>query len=282
LPACLLSAPEHPEQVFAGRGDAEKARRTRHASIRLSRAPDHPSIADYGLISNCHTAALVSQGGSIDWCCLPRFDSGSCFGRLLDRRRGGCCSMTPRGRGTSSFRSYLGETLVLRTTFRTPGGEADLYDCLTIGADSGRENRGELLRVVEGTRGHVELRAVVSARFDYGAVRPWLRQHGVGTYSAIGGNDALVVSSDAELQTDGRHDLVADMAVRAQQRLRLRIAYTAPEDLELKDAGGLDPDAVDQRLERKPSSGGSNGRSGRNSTRPRAPAPSDRPWWSRR
>ena len=217
----------------------------RHASIRLSRASGYPSIADYGLISNCHTAALVSKDGSIDWCCLPRFDSGSCFGRLLDKRRGGHCSITPGGRPASSFRSYLGETLVLRTTFRTAGGEAELLDCLTMGGDSGRENRGELLRVVEGTRGHVELRAVVSPRFDYGAVRPWLRQHGLGTYSAIGGNDALVVSSDAELHTDGRHDLVADMAVRAQQRVRLRLTYAKPEDLDLEDTITLDPDVVD-------------------------------------
>jgi GH15 family glucan-1,4-alpha-glucosidase len=139
--------------------------------------------------------------------------------------------------------------MVLRTTFRSPGGEAELFDCLTIGGDGGRENRAELLRVVEGTRGHVELRAVVSPRFDYGAVRPWLRQHGVGTYSAIGGNDALLVSSDAELQTEGRHDLVADMAVRAQQRLRLRIAYANPEDLDADEPATADPEAIDQRLE---------------------------------
>jgi GH15 family glucan-1,4-alpha-glucosidase len=79
----------------------------------MSAPADHPLIGDYGLIGDCPSAALVSREASTDWCCLPRFDSGSCFGRLLDRERGGYCSIRPLARSTASFQSYLEDTLVL-------------------------------------------------------------------------------------------------------------------------------------------------------------------------
>ena len=79
-------------------------------------------IDDFGLIGDCHSAALVSRVGSIDWCCLPRFDSGSCFGRLLDWERGGYCSVAPVP-GSSSTRAYADGSLVLETVFRTWLGE---------------------------------------------------------------------------------------------------------------------------------------------------------------
>ena len=93
----------------------------------------YPPIASYALIGDCHAAALVSRTGGIDWCCLPRFDSGSCFGRLLDREHGGHCTIAPIDAGESAAtRRYLGETLVLETTFRTAAGEARLIDCFTM------------------------------------------------------------------------------------------------------------------------------------------------------
>ena len=86
----------------------------------------YPPIADYALIGDCQTAALVSREGSIDWCCLPRFDSGSAFARLLDRERGGYCSIAPpaRDRGRAAAR-YVDDTLVLETTFEGRGGDGD-------------------------------------------------------------------------------------------------------------------------------------------------------------
>jgi GH15 family glucan-1,4-alpha-glucosidase len=84
----------------------------------------YPPIADYALISDCRAVALVSGAGSIDWCCMPRIDRGSCFGRLLDWERGGYCSVTPvDDEETTLFRRYLEGTLVLETTFRNRGGE---------------------------------------------------------------------------------------------------------------------------------------------------------------
>ena len=81
----------------------------------------YPPIGDYALIGDCHSAALVSREGSIEWCCLPRFDSGSAFGRLLDRRHGGHCSIQPAGGDSWDYvRTYLDDTLVLETTLLRP------------------------------------------------------------------------------------------------------------------------------------------------------------------
>ena len=96
----------------------------------------YPPIADYGLIGDCRTAALISREGSIDWCCLPRFDSGAAFARLLDRERGGYCAVAPRGAGWTSSRRYVDDTLVLETTFEARGGNATLYDFFSLTGDA--------------------------------------------------------------------------------------------------------------------------------------------------
>ena len=91
----------------------------------MSASDRYPPIGSYGMISDCHPAALVSSRGSIDWYCLPNFHSGSCFGRLLDWDNGGFCSIQPAGEDRwNSFQDYIDDTLVLCTTFRTPTGEA--------------------------------------------------------------------------------------------------------------------------------------------------------------
>src|ERR1700704_6639738 len=87
----------------------------------------YPAIGDYAFISDCHSVALVSRTASIDWCCMPRLDAGSTFGRILDWERGGHCSIRPTSAHETS-RAYVDDTLVLETTFRTRGGEARLRD----------------------------------------------------------------------------------------------------------------------------------------------------------
>jgi GH15 family glucan-1,4-alpha-glucosidase len=189
----------------------------------------YPPIGDYALIGDCHAAALVSRAGSIDWCCLPRFDAASCFGRILDWAQGGYCSLAPEdGEQATSFRRYVDDTLVLETTFRTAGGEARLLDCFTMREGGKLAPYRQLLRVVEGTRGRVDLRLRVAPRFDYGALKPWIRHEGIRLYSAIGGNDGLVIFSDADLALDGRHDLAARFAVRAGERVRVSLVYANP------------------------------------------------------
>ena len=142
---------------------------------------EYPPIADYALISDCHAAALVSLAGSIDWCCLPRFDSGACFARLLDWESGGFCSIEPRGDlAEPPSREYLDRTMVLATTFKTTGGDARLIDCFTFAGEAEPRGRRRVLRVIEGMRGSFGFRIEVVPRFDYGAVDPWMRHHGLG------------------------------------------------------------------------------------------------------
>jgi GH15 family glucan-1,4-alpha-glucosidase len=89
------------------------------------------AIGDYALLSDCHSAALVSRTGSIDWLCAPRFDGPSVFGRLLDARAGHW-SIRPAGEAEVS-RRYLPETMVMETIFRTPGGTLQLVDAIAFG-----------------------------------------------------------------------------------------------------------------------------------------------------
>jgi GH15 family glucan-1,4-alpha-glucosidase len=206
-------------------------------------------VGDYAFVSDCHSSALISRGGSIDWCCMPRFDSASVFGRLLDHERGGFCSIGPLDASANSSRRYLDGTLVLATSFQSSSGEARVLDCFTMRAGGAEQPSRQLLRVVEGTRGWLEFDLAVVARFDYGEVEPWVRRRGVGLYTAIGGNDALVVSCDADLERDGQHDLKARFAIRAGQRVRLSITYVNPADLERGPLEPARPGELDRRLE---------------------------------
>jgi GH15 family glucan-1,4-alpha-glucosidase len=209
----------------------------------------YPPIGDYGLIGDCHSAALVSREGSIDWCCLPRFDSGSAFGRLLDWERGGHCQIAPVGSGWETTRDYLDDTLVLETIFRTRGGEARLLDSF-LAAERPERSRGpSLLRVIEGQRGTVELEIKVAPRFDYGQVTPWMQRHGRRLHSAIGGNDSLVVWCEEELTEGPAHELVGRVELSAGDRVRLLLRYYPPEEVDSEGASEPDSAALDGRLE---------------------------------
>jgi GH15 family glucan-1,4-alpha-glucosidase len=188
----------------------------------------YPPIGDYALISDSNSAALVSRAGSIDWCCIQRLDAGSCFGRLLDWEKGGFCSIAPNGEVLSSSRRYLEGTFVLETTFEIQGGEARLIDCYVLPSDPEEHPYRQILRVVEGLSGHVELEMEIAPRFDYGSIAPWLRQEGVRIYSAIGGNDGLLISSDTELAPCHKHTLRARMGVYPGERARLSILSVPP------------------------------------------------------
>jgi GH15 family glucan-1,4-alpha-glucosidase len=215
----------------------------------MAETPPYPPIGDYAFISDCHSGALVSRSGSVDWCCMPRLDTGSCFGRLLGWENGGYFSITPKGEWTSS-RRYAEDTLVLETTFHTEDGEVRLFDCFASRADGEQYSYSQLIRVVEGVRGHAELDIRVLPRFDYGEVRPWLRQEGVRVYSAIGGNDGLLISSEAEISLVGNHDLEATVSVRAGERVQLSIMAVPPELLDFDPPEPSDREELDRRLEK--------------------------------
>jgi GH15 family glucan-1,4-alpha-glucosidase len=194
--------------------------------------------------------ALISGSGSIDWCCMPRLDAASIFGRLLDWEHGGHCSIAPLDPHATSFQAYLEDTLVLETTFRTEGGEAKLIDCFAMHHGGRVHPHLQLIRVLQGVRGRVDFKIEVVPRFDYAEVKPWIRRHSAQIYSAIGGNDGILVASDVVLETDAEaHALGAKVTIRAEQRERLSIGFARPEDLEYTVPDVAGPEELDHRLE---------------------------------
>ena len=169
-------------------------------------------IEDYALIGDCHTAALVSRGGSIDWLCLPQFDSGACFAALLGGPEHGRWLVAPRG-SFRSARAYRHGTLVLDTTFYTAGGGVVMVtDCMPR-----RETTPHLVRQIRGIKGRVTMRTELIVRFDYGSVIPWVRKAPNGI-RAVAGPHALRIVSDVPLQgqnmtTVGEFDVVEGQTI---------------------------------------------------------------------
>ena len=208
----------------------------------------YPPISDYAVIGDCHTAALVSSTCSIDWCCMPRFDAASTFGRLLDWRHGGYCEIRPRTGHVRSSRRYVDGTLVLATTFDGDGGEAVVYDCFTTREGGGRDPYRQLLRVIEGVRGRMGFDVSVVPRFDYGDVRPWLRRRSPHQFTAVGGDDALVIDGDVDFEVVDRHDLCAAVEVQAGERRHLSVMFRLPEQLDDEMPDEVGAAELDRRL----------------------------------
>jgi GH15 family glucan-1,4-alpha-glucosidase len=210
----------------------------------------YPPIGDYALIGDCHSVALVSRTASVDWACFPRIDAASCFGRLLDWAGGGHCGIEPVDRDVELLRSYLDDTLVLTTTFRTGEGECVVYDCFTMRKGGAHKPRAQLLRIVEGVRGRIELAVHIAPRFDYGDTKAWVRQHGQRLYSAIGGADALVISGDIDLDiSEHHHELEATVSARAGERIRLSIRAADSAAIDPAPPHPAPPEELDKRLD---------------------------------
>src|SRR5271168_4197347 len=165
-------------------------------------------IEDYALIGDCQTTALVGKDGSIDWLCLPRFDSGACFSALLGGPEHGRWLIAPTQNEVQITRRYLGDTLVLETVFTTAQGSASLTDFMYR-----RDGSSELVRIVKGLQGQVAMRTEIIVRFDYGAIVPWAAQQEDGRLLFIAGPDRLLL--DTAVKTRGE-DLrtVGDFSVR--------------------------------------------------------------------
>src|SRR5260221_13872724 len=162
-------------------------------------------IADYALLSDCRSAALVSRAGSVDWLCFPRFDGPSVFARLLDEQAGHWSIYTVGA--TEVSRRYLEGTMALETTFRTPPGVAVLVDAMAIGRNErghelGVNSPGVVLRSVSCESGTVEMELEYAPRFEYGLIYPLLRPIQGGLVTR-GGADVLVLSSPIALQVEG-------------------------------------------------------------------------------
>jgi GH15 family glucan-1,4-alpha-glucosidase len=174
-------------------------------------------LEDYGLIGDMQTAALVGRDGGVDWLCLPRFDSASCFSALLGDERHGRWRLAPAGDVRASMRRYRPGTLVLETDFETADGAVRVIDFMP--------RRGEgaprVMRIVEGLRGRVPMRMELALRPDYGTIRPWLEPAPDGVI-ATAGPDAFRLSTPLPLQLeDGTVGADFEAIEGARERLSL-------------------------------------------------------------
>ncbi|AUA14671.1 glycoside hydrolase family 15 protein [Streptomyces sp. SID8382] len=154
-------------------------------------------IDDYALIGDHQTAALVSRRGSIDWLCLPRFDSPACFAALLGDRDNGHWRLAPKGAGACTRRGYLDDSLVLESVWETETGTVKVVDFMPQ-----RDRAPDVVRIVEGVSGRVDMLGVLRLRFDYGRVIPWMRRTD-GHRIAVAGPDSVWLRSEPEVHTYG-------------------------------------------------------------------------------
>ncbi len=149
-------------------------------------------IEDYAAIGNCETIALVGRDGSIDWLCLPRFDSGACLSALLGSPEHGRWLVGPADGSSCAERQYCGDTLILETRFENAEGAVTLTDFM-----SRRDGSADLVRIVRGVRGQMDMRLELVVRFDYGSVTPWTTCEADGRLQFVSGPDRLMLETNA-------------------------------------------------------------------------------------
>jgi GH15 family glucan-1,4-alpha-glucosidase len=177
-------------------------------------------IEDYALIGDTHTAGLVSREGSIDWLCLPRFDSPACFAALLGDQSNGRWLLAPAGPVREVRRRYQGDTLVLETEHRTDDGVVRVVDCMPP-----RQQDPDVVRVVEGVRGRVPMRMELVIRFDYGSIVPWVRRV-EGALHAIAGPDSVWLRTPVPVHGQNL-TTVAEFTVAEGERVPFMLTWHA-------------------------------------------------------
>jgi GH15 family glucan-1,4-alpha-glucosidase len=188
-------------------------------------------IEDYALIGDTQTAALVGRDGSIDWLCLPRFDSGACFAALLGDEGNGHWRIAPTDPDATVTRRYRPGTLVLETTFRTSTGVVQVVDCMPI-----RGEAPDVVRLVRGLEGSVDVHTELILRFDYGSTIPWVRKVD-GRFHAIAGPDAVQLATPVELS--GRKlATVGDFTVRAGDEVPFVLTWHPSHLLDVRPVDG--------------------------------------------
>jgi GH15 family glucan-1,4-alpha-glucosidase len=181
-------------------------------------------IEDYAIIGDTQTAALVGRDGSIDWLCVPRFDSGAVFAALLGDRENGRWQITPAGGIRRVERRYLDDTLVLETTFHTDDGVVTITDCMPI-----RGHTVDIVRVVHGVSGRVPMHMDLTIRFDYGSIVPWVGRSDEGDLRAVAGPDAMVLRTPVRTHGAGKAT-VADFVVEEGETVPFVLAYHESHD----------------------------------------------------
>jgi GH15 family glucan-1,4-alpha-glucosidase len=185
-----------------------------------------PKIEDYALLGDLNTAALVSAAGSVDWLCLPRFDSEAAFAALLHNGQAGHWTLAPVGADRATTRRYIGNTLVLETDWVTADGAVRVIDFMPPRADT-----PHLVRIAVGLSGEVAMRSALRLRFDYGRVVPWLRHLGREAHAIAGPNRVRLMSA---VPLHGRDwETLADFTVRAGDRVSLVMSWAPSHQSEM-------------------------------------------------
>jgi GH15 family glucan-1,4-alpha-glucosidase len=175
-------------------------------------------IENYALIGDCHTAALVGSDGSIDWLCLPRFDSDACFAALLGGPEHGRWLLAPAAQPRRMRRRYRGDSLVLETEFDTDEGSVRVIDFMPLS-----DERWDIVRIVEGLTGRVSLRMELIVRFDYGSIVPWVRRSGE-ILLLTAGPDTLELAASVAVEGENMKS-VANFLVSAGERESFVLNY---------------------------------------------------------
>jgi GH15 family glucan-1,4-alpha-glucosidase len=180
-------------------------------------------IEDYALLGDLQTAALVGKDGSVDWLCLPRFDSSACFAALVGTEDNGFWRIAPTSGGTCARRRYRVDTLVLETEWDTDDGSVRVVDAMPP-----RGAAADLVRIVEGVSGTVRMRVDLRLRFDYGSIVPWMHrpdgEGAAGRLVGVAGPDSVWIDTPVELQGD-HLTTSAELAVSAGDRVPFVLTY---------------------------------------------------------
>ncbi|HEX2603779.1 MAG TPA: glycoside hydrolase family 15 protein [Oxalicibacterium sp.] len=177
-------------------------------------------IEDYALIGNCETAALIARDGSMDWLCLPRYDSAACFAALLGRPEHGHWQIAPDCEVHRVTRRYAGRTLILETIFETEDGAVQLTDFLAR-----RDNVIDVVRIVRGLRGRVRMRTELVVRYEYGSVLPWASRHEDGRLMLMAGPDRLILDTSVAMR--GKHfRTLGEFDIAAGEEVGFTLSWT--------------------------------------------------------
>src|SRR5215203_641855 len=200
------------------------------SSDRTSESVSYPPIDDYALIGDCRSAGLISRDGSLDWLCLPRFDSPSIFAAVLDAENGGRFLVRPVGEFRTE-RRYLPDTNVLETVFRTPTGACVLRDLMSVSSEEDKRAyltpEHEVLRELEGVDGEVEVEVLYEPRPDYARVRPLLEQRGaLGLRCEVGGASLTLHSEVPLALTDCDRNASGFARIRSGERKYLSLTFS--------------------------------------------------------
>ncbi len=175
-------------------------------------------IEDYAMIGDCRTAAIVGRNGSIDWLCVPRFDSAACFAALLGTPDNGRWLLEPVGKYKST-RRYADESLVLETIITTSTGKAKVTEFMPPGTPE-----SAVVRLVEGLEGHVDMRTEIVLRFDYGLSIPWVTRHDRRTMVAVSGPNLMTIRTPVELRGE-KMQTVGEFTVRKGESVPFILTY---------------------------------------------------------